>query len=55
MKRNAVVFLFFFFFLVVIFFGVFFGLVWGNLAKILSTPKNLPAATLMPAAICLMK
>jgi len=27
----------------VISFGVFFGQVWGNLGKILGTPKTLPA------------
>jgi len=26
---------------------VFFGQVWGNLGKILRTPKNLPAPTLL--------
>ena len=31
----------------VIFFRVFFGQVWGNLGKILRTPKNLPAPTLL--------
>jgi len=31
----------------VIFFGVFFVQVWGNLGKILRTPKNLPAPTPM--------
>jgi len=41
MKRNTVV------FLEVFFFGVLFEQVWGNWAKILRTPKNLPAPTPM--------